>query len=328
MSGNATPLILKGRIVIYSIVGCPHCLAAKSKLQDLRLPFTDVGVDRFPSHVRTWVKERTEKTSVPQIFFNKTYIGGNAEFQSLVQNEEKFQEILNDVIENENPDESDPLLPSPSEALDTAKNVEFHCELDEYAVFVQELKTSGIVKSHRTGCLFTKKLRDSFNGKDFVDWVMKKKDVSQEKAIEMGQELINRKFGFLSMSANEKEEEFKYDSSAIYQLGSGLNSSALNADKVNECAQRKAGEVAEDMRKMILQIFNAFLSKDGKKVDYKGIKNSSMFQDYKSIARELQRVDLKEFSRKDKLAFFINTYNALVIHGNIERGTPSNTWQR
>ena len=28
------------------------------------------------------------------------------------------------------------------------------------------------------------------------------------------------------------------------------------------------------------------------------------------------------------MAFFINIYNALVIHGNIERGTPTNTYQR
>ena len=31
----ASPKVLKGRIVVYSIVGCPHCLQAKSTLQDL-----------------------------------------------------------------------------------------------------------------------------------------------------------------------------------------------------------------------------------------------------------------------------------------------------
>ena len=40
----ASPKVLKGRIVVYSIVGCPHCLAAKSTLQDLgkSQPFTDL----------------------------------------------------------------------------------------------------------------------------------------------------------------------------------------------------------------------------------------------------------------------------------------------
>ena len=52
----------------------------------------------------------------------------------------------------------------------------------------------------------------------------KNKNVEKEKAIEMGQELIGRKFGF----GIHKTEEFKYEPDAIYQLGSGLGSSALN----------------------------------------------------------------------------------------------------
>ena len=76
-----------------------------------------------------------------------------------------------------------------------------------------------------------------------------------------------------------------------------INYLALNTDQVNNCAQRKAGDVAEDLRKLILQIFASFLSSDGRKVDYKGIRESPMFDTYKSMARELQRVDIKEFSR-------------------------------
>ena len=53
-----------------------------------------------------------------------------------------------------------------------------------------------------------------------------------------------------------------------------------------------------------------------------------MFETYKAMARELQRVDLGDLCMRGLLAFFINIYNALVIHGNIERGTPSTTWQR
>ena len=39
---------LQGRIVVYSIVGCPHCLAAKQSLREAHLPFVDISVDRFP----------------------------------------------------------------------------------------------------------------------------------------------------------------------------------------------------------------------------------------------------------------------------------------
>ena len=85
---------LKGRIVVYSIVGCPHCLKAKSTLHDLKLTYTDVSVDRFPARVREWLKERTGRSSVPQIFFNAKHVGGNEEFQKLVKDQEEFDKVL------------------------------------------------------------------------------------------------------------------------------------------------------------------------------------------------------------------------------------------
>ena len=53
----------------------------------------------------------------------------------------------------------------------------FVCEPDEYARLVDELKTSGIIKDHRSGLKTHKK---SFTGKDFVDWVGKTKGLGKE----------------------------------------------------------------------------------------------------------------------------------------------------
>ena len=37
---------------------------------------------------------------------------------------------------------------------------------------------------------------------------------------------------------------------------------------------------------------------------------------------------MENASREEKLAFFINVYNALVIHAFVVRGPPTNLWQR
>ena len=74
---------IKGRVVVYSIVGCPHCMKAKSTLQDLSVPYVDVNLETFPD-VREDVYKRTGKRTVPQIFFNANHIGGNDELQKLV----------------------------------------------------------------------------------------------------------------------------------------------------------------------------------------------------------------------------------------------------
>ena len=54
-------------------------------LQDESLQYTEVSVDRFPAHVREWVRAKTGRTSVPQIFFHSKYIGGNVELQALLE---------------------------------------------------------------------------------------------------------------------------------------------------------------------------------------------------------------------------------------------------
>ena len=52
------------------------------------------------------------------------------------------------------------------------------------------------------------------------------------------------------------------------------------------------------------------------------------FERYCELAIQLQRVELLSLSREEKLAFFINIYNALVIHGYLRLGAPTNMWQR
>lgn len=64
------------------------------------------------------------------------------------------------------------------------------------------------------------------------------------------------------------------------------------------------------------------------KVNYKGISTSSEFDVYKTKTKELQRVQVTTASREEKLAFFINIYNALVIHANVVLGPPKGLWQR
>lgn len=74
----------QGRVLVYSLTGCAHCKAAKHTLTTLNVPFTDVSIDQYDSSVRQEVKERTGKSTVPQIFFNDVYIGGNVELQEVV----------------------------------------------------------------------------------------------------------------------------------------------------------------------------------------------------------------------------------------------------
>ena len=81
-------------------------------------------------------------------------------------------------------------------------------------------------------------------------------------------------------------------------------------------------------RDIVSRLFARFLSVDGKSVDYQGIATFPLWSEYKKMATQLQRMDVERLDRDDRLAFFINIYNILCIHGLIDQGVPSNLLAR
>jgi hypothetical protein len=64
-----------------------------------------------------------------------------------------------------------------------------------------------------------------------------------------------------------------------------------------------------------------FIDSEKGQVQYHAMRNSEQFQKYKDLTKRLHAFDLQSLKdRKQKLAFWINIYNAAVIHGVIELG--------
>lgn len=62
---------LRGRIIVYSISGCPHCKATKTLLKEHHLPFFEVNLDVYPERRSEMVERTKGARTVPQIFFNE-----------------------------------------------------------------------------------------------------------------------------------------------------------------------------------------------------------------------------------------------------------------
>ena len=107
------------------------------------MQFIDVSVDRFPPSVREWVKEKTGKTSVPQIFFNAAYIGGNKELQATLDNPEQREAALEHL--KTLPGNDVPLLPNPGEALSEASEEEIEFEKDKLSDIVEKILDRNIL---------------------------------------------------------------------------------------------------------------------------------------------------------------------------------------
>ncbi|XP_060077398.1 uncharacterized protein LOC132556952 [Ylistrum balloti] len=320
LAGNSN-MELKGRVIVYSILGCPHCMRAKNTLQEKGVPYTDISLETYPQ-CREEVKARTGRHTVPQVFFNAKHIGGNDDLQALVNDKSQWEASIEE-LKTTAPGSDAPQIPDPSTAIKDSDAGEFVCEPDEYAKLVEDLKTSGLIKDH-SRILTTYKR--SFVGREFVDWVVKTKGLERSTAVEMGQNLIDKHFGHNVKSTSD--EVFQDSPDKYYRLLEDDESSALNAGEMSQCEPRPADELGEEIRKLILKIYNAFLSADGKKVNYKGIAGSTEFEKYKRLTKELHRVRISEATREEKLSFFINIYNALVIHANVHVGPATNLWQR
>ena len=64
------------------------------------------------------------------------------------------------------------------------------------------------------------------------------------------------------------------------------------------------------------------------KVDYAKLRKSDIYKSYVAASAELQNVDLFGLSVAQRKAFFINVYNALIVHIIAAKGEPSNLLSR
>ncbi|XP_049449781.1 uncharacterized protein zgc:152951 [Epinephelus fuscoguttatus] len=312
-----------GRVTVYSIQGCPHCVQAKATLGRLGVPVCDVDVGRHPE-LRARVKELTGRTSVPQIFFNNIHVGGNDDLQKLAP--EELQRLVNLVKKEPLPADAPP-LPEEIQQEETAGETdgEFMCERDELADLVEDLKHGNVIGSHRRGLTVYKK---SFSGDQLVDWLQKEKGMARAEASSTGQALLQKKYMVIVRGCGQQDGSFAEGKDTLYRLLEDDPHSALNAGQTAACSPIQAAELSLLVRELILKLFSEHLSADGKTVDYKGMSVNPAFERYCELAIQLQRVELLSLSREEKLAFFINIYNALVIHGYLRLGAPTNMWQR
>ncbi|CAM9100045.1 unnamed protein product [Lampetra planeri] len=310
-----------GRVTVYSIVGCPHCVQAKATLGRLGVPVCDVDVGRHPE-LRARVKQLTGRSTVPQIFFNSVHVGGNDDLQELTP--EELQRLVTLVQEEALPADAPP-IPEDKQVEESEPDGEFQCERDDLADLVEDLKHANVIGCHRRGLTLYKK---SFSGDRLVDWLQKEKGMARAQACSSGQGLLQKKYMVRVHDCGRHAGGFGDGADALYRLLQDEPRSALNAGHTAACSPFAAAELSLLLREMILKLFSEHLSDDGKSVDYKGMSVNPAFERYCELAIQLQRVELLSLSREEKLAFFINTYNALVIHGYLRLGAPTNIWQR
>jgi glutaredoxin 3 len=79
-------------IIVYSSASCGYCVAAKNFLKARGLDYREIRID-LDSAARLEMREKTQRTSVPQIMVNGTHVGGYDDLVAL-DRAGQFQALL------------------------------------------------------------------------------------------------------------------------------------------------------------------------------------------------------------------------------------------
>ncbi|XP_039114130.1 uncharacterized protein LOC120249621 [Dioscorea cayenensis subsp. rotundata] len=301
---------MNGRIIIYTRLGCPDCKEVRLFFQQRRLRYVEINLDIYPSR-KLELEKNTGSSAVPRVYFNDFLVGGLSELKAL-EDSGRFDEKINYVISD------DPSPEAPSPPLPGEDDMSSSGKIDELVAIVRKMKESIVLKDR-----FYKMRRFSncFLGSEAVDFLSEDQYLEREEAVEFGKKLVSEHFFHHVMDENIFE-----DGNHVYRFLENdpvVSSQCCNIPRgLSDVKPKPIVEIASRLRFLSYAIFEAYVSEDGKHIDYNSIYGSEEFRRYKRIIEELHRVDLDNVSREEKLAFFINLHNMMAIDVVLTWGYP------
>ncbi|XP_021284946.1 uncharacterized protein LOC110417076 [Herrania umbratica] len=310
------PIVTKGRIIVYTRLGCQDCREVRLFLRRKRLGYVDINIDVYPSR-KLELEKFSGSCAVPKVLFNEVLIGGLSELKGL-DDFGKLDEKIDFLISEA------PSLEAPQPPLSGEDDVSSNGPVDELALIVRKMKATIVVKDR-----FYKMRRctNCFLGSEAVDFLSEDQYLEREEAVEFGRKLASELF-----FRHVLDENLFEDGSHLYRFldhDPAVSSQCHNIPRgIIELKPKPITEIASRLRFLSYAIFEAYALEDGRHVDYRSIHGSEEFARYLRIVQELQRVEVQDMPREEKLAFFINLYNMMAIHAILVWGHPTGQLER
>mmetsp|Transcript_2512 Transcript_2512/g.8926 ORF Transcript_2512/g.8926 Transcript_2512/m.8926 type:complete len:872 (+) Transcript_2512:51-2666(+) len=337
-----------GRILIYITTGCTHCVRAKKIFDNKGVPYELVNLVAEPHRRDEMITASGGKKTVPQIFFNDEHIGGADDLYAL-----ELDGLLDAKIElclNTHPEYQISAAAADTDASEMSEISEpssgSHITHSTEKKRHRRTRRSRKKKKEKPDFLASQLLRQydmitgpkglkrkkrgwgrqckTFKGKHLVVWIVENMDQSIAEAVELGEQLL--KHGYI-FRMKKGDQPFGNDTQ-LYRLKADENTNILNFQRAWTGTPRSASAVASELQKKMLKISDLYITKDGRGVDYEACSRSDAFRAYRNVAVELQAVDISDLDQAVAKAFWLNLYNALIIHANISVGPPTNFLQR
>ncbi|CAK9181439.1 unnamed protein product, partial [Ilex paraguariensis] len=167
---SALLIAMKGRIILYTRLGCQDCKEARIFLHQKRLRYVEINIDVYPNR-KLELEKIGGSSAVPRVFFNEVLIGGLTELKEL-DGSGKLDEKIEFVM-TEGPSFEAPLPP-----LSGEDDVSSSGAIDELAVIVRKMRESIAVKDrfHKM-----RRFTNCFLGSEAVDFLSEDQYLEREE---------------------------------------------------------------------------------------------------------------------------------------------------
>ncbi|KAK8655745.1 hypothetical protein V6N13_108312 [Hibiscus sabdariffa] len=307
---------LKGRITFFSRSNCRDCTAVRKFLREKRLPYVEINMDVFPKRAKELV-ERTGKPEVPQIFFNEKLLGGLVTLNSL-RNSGELEKRMRELLSQKCPDAAPKI---PVYGFDDEEEEEE--KKDELVGIVKMLRQSLPIQDR---LIRMKIVKNCFAGDDMLEAIVHHLDCGRRKGVETAKQIARKHFIKHVFGEHDFEDGKHFYRFLEHEpfIPTCFNFRA----SINDGEPKSPSFLADRLAKLMSAVLEAYASDDRHHVDYYRIGKSEEFRRYLNLTRELQRVDLRSLTPDEKLAFFLNLYNAMVIHAVVTIGHPEGILDR
>ncbi|GMY18004.1 hypothetical protein FCV25MIE_13243 [Fagus crenata] len=307
----------KGRISFFSRSNCRDCTAVRKFFKEKGFKFVEINIDVYPQREKELI-EKTGSSSVPQIFFNENLFGGLVALNSL-RNSGGFDKRLREMLATKcGPDQAAPA--PPVYGFDDDHEEDW---TDEMVSIVRVLRQKLPIQDR---LMKMKIVKNCFSGSEMVEVLINHFDCGRKKAVYIGKQLARKHFIHHVFGENDFE-----DGNHFYRFleHEPFIPKCFNfRGSINDSEPKSAAMIGQRLTKIMAAILESYASDDRRHVDYISISNSEEFRRYVNLAQELHRVNLLALSENEKLAFFLNLYNAMVIHAVIRIGCPEGVIDR
>ncbi|KAJ0242502.1 F261 protein, partial [Hirschfeldia incana] len=304
---------LRGRITFFSRSNCRDSTAVRSFFRERGFDFSEINIDVYTHRERELV-ERTGSSQVPQIFFNEKHFGGLMALNSLRNSGGEFDRRIKELLAEKCCDDAAP-APVMYGFDEEEEEGEGGGGVDEMMRFVRVLRQKLPIKDR---LMKMKIVKNCFSGGEMVEILIHHLDCGRKQAVEIGKKLAKKHFIHHVLGENDFEDGDHYYRFLEHEP---FISNCYNfRGSTNDMEPPDAVMVGQKLFKIMTAILESYSSDDHSRVDYLRISQSEEFRRYLNLVQDLQRMNLLEFSTDEKLAFFLNLYNAMVIHALIRIG--------